>query len=186
MCRHGKRTAADVCCARQRRLDYYANRKEELARARERYAQDPEYFRRKTREWRRRNVDTVRESRRLERISDPQRFREYERRYAQKYPEKFRAKAQKRRALEAGADGTHTAEQVLARGVLFGSRCWMCGGSYEHDDHVIPLSGGGTNWPANLRPTCGPCNTGKGPRRVPLSEQRRLVRRALGPGRRLP
>jgi 5-methylcytosine-specific restriction endonuclease McrA len=27
---------------------------------------------------------------------------------------------------------------------------------------VIPLSVGGTNWPANLRPACRSCNSAKG------------------------
>ena len=36
--------------------------------------------------------------------------------------------------------------------------CWICGKDYEEIDHVIPVSKGGTNWPANLRPICKKCN----------------------------
>nr|WP_255511149.1 HNH endonuclease signature motif containing protein [Micromonospora sp. WP24] len=31
-------------------------------------------------------------------------------------------------------------------------------------DHILPLSRGGTNDLANLRPACGPCNYGRGNR----------------------
>jgi len=40
----------------------------------------------------------------------------------------------------------------------YGGRCWMCGAPWEQIDHVKPLRVGGPNWPANLRPACGPCN----------------------------
>lgn len=51
---------------------------------------------------------------------------------------------------------------------MFGFRCYVCGGPWEQDDHVIPLSRGGTNWPANLRPICKLHNLMKG--RKTLSE----------------
>jgi 5-methylcytosine-specific restriction endonuclease McrA len=35
---------------------------------------------------------------------------------------------------------------------------------YEVIDHVIPVSKGGTGWPANLRPACGRCNLAKSAR----------------------
>jgi len=37
----------------------------------------------------------------------------------------------------------------------------MCGAPWEHIDHVKPISKGGSNWPANLRPACEPCNLRK-------------------------
>lgn len=54
-----------------------------------------------------------------------------------------------------------TAEQLDARLAFFGYRCWMCGGPWEHIDHVKPLSKGGPHILANLRPSCGPCNQSK-------------------------
>ena len=39
--------------------------------------------------------------------------------------------------------------------------CWMCGAEATEIDHVKPLSAGGSNWPANLRPACHPCNRAK-------------------------
>lgn len=66
-----------------------------------------------------------------------------------------------RRARKTGAAGFATAEAIEARIAYYGRRCWMCGGPFEHLDHVIPLSRGGTNWPANLRPACQSCNVRK-------------------------
>lgn len=40
--------------------------------------------------------------------------------------------------------------------------CIYCGGPHEHDDHVIPLSRGGTHERANLMPACASCNCSKG------------------------
>lgn len=60
------------------------------------------------------------------------------------------------------APGTCSVAAMAARIAFYGNVCAYCGGPYEHIDHVIPLARGGTNWPANLRPACGPCNLSKG------------------------
>ncbi|MBT2266408.1 HNH endonuclease [Rhodococcus erythropolis] len=38
----------------------------------------------------------------------------------------------------------------------------MCGGPYQHLDHVKPLSAGGPHMLSNLRPSCADCNLSKG------------------------
>lgn len=40
--------------------------------------------------------------------------------------------------------------------------CVYCGGPFEHVDHVVSASHGGTDDPDNLVPACTPCNTSKG------------------------
>lgn len=69
-----------------------------------------------------------------------------------------------RRARKVNAVGDATPEQIAARVDFYGGRCWMCGDQWEHIDHVKPLSKGGSNWPANLRPACATCNLTKGDR----------------------
>ena len=56
-------------------------------------------------------------------------------------------------------------DELRQRMALWGDACWMCGGPFEHVDHVIPLSDGGWHCLANLRPACAGCNTRKGGRR---------------------
>lgn len=64
------------------------------------------------------------------------------------------------------APGRCTTEQMRARIAMFGGKCWVpgCGKDFEAVDHVIPLAGGGSNWPANLRPICWSHNSVKGAR----------------------
>jgi len=76
-------------------------------------------------------------------------------------PEKARARGLRRRAFMTGAEGTATAKQIKGRWDLYGSLCYLCGKPAEQTDHVIPISKGGTNWPANLRPICKTCNSSK-------------------------
>jgi hypothetical protein len=54
-----------------------------------------------------------------------------------------------------------TADQLAARLAFYGYRCWMCGGPYEHLDHVKPVSKGGPHMLANYRPACHGCNIRK-------------------------
>lgn len=78
-----------------------------------------------------------------------------------KSPEKFKARDLKRRALEK-AGGHATGEEIRTRVASLGGRCIYCGGPYEHLDHLIPLSKGGTGWSHNLVPSCAGCNLAKG------------------------
>ena len=85
------------------------------------------------------------------------------------HPGANRAYIRNREARKLGAAGTCTEEQAAARWAMYGGRCWMCGGTATDDDHVKPLSTrrmppgskGGSNWVANIRPACGPCNSRK-------------------------
>ena len=85
------------------------------------------------------------------------------------HPGANRAYIRNREARKLGAAGTCTEEQAAARWSMYGGRCWMCGGTATDDDHVKPLSTrrmppgskGGSNWAANIRPACGPCNSRK-------------------------
>lgn len=80
---------------------------------------------------------------------------EYMREYMRRY-------ASMRRSRLASVSGTwFTADQLSARMAYFGDRCWMCGGDFEHVDHVKPVSKGGPHLLANLRPSCGRCNRSK-------------------------
>jgi 5-methylcytosine-specific restriction endonuclease McrA len=65
------------------------------------------------------------------------------------------------RAAKANAQGVASAEQIAARVLFYGALCYVCRAPYEAIDHVKPLAKGGSHWPANLRPICTGCNSGK-------------------------
>lgn len=73
----------------------------------------------------------------------------------------YRAYSFRRRMRETEAPGHATSDQFRARWDYYGGKCWMCGNEAHHVDHVKPLSRGGSNWPANLRPACSDCNLKK-------------------------
>ena len=86
---------------------------------------------------------------------------EMNRKWRRENHDRILARNRDRRALLKGAGGRATPEQIEARMAFYGHRCVYCGGPFEHIDHVKPISRGGTNWPANLRPSCKPCNLSK-------------------------
>ena len=87
------------------------------------------------------------------------------REWAKRNPERDRQHKKKATAMYYGrrrnAPGRASTDQVAARWAYYAEKCWMCGAPATQNDHVIPLSRGGSNWPANLRPACGPCNREK-------------------------
>ena len=77
------------------------------------------------------------------------------------HPDCHRAKLARRRAAKRQAEGAANGAQIAARWIYYGDKCWICGGIATATDHVKPLSKGGSNWPANLRPVCLTCNSSK-------------------------
>ena len=92
---------------------------------------------------------------------NPQRLKVYRSRWGAKNPSSIKSMRHRRRARKMSAAGNTSAAQLQARVDFYGNRCAYCSGSYEAVDHVIPLSRGGSNWPANLRPACKRCNSSK-------------------------
>ena len=93
---------------------------------------------------------------------DPQKLRDSMKAWRDKNPEKWKLIQWRRRALLKSASGTFTPEQLTDRWTMWGNLCYLCGQPATTTDHVVPLAKGGTNWPANLRPCCGSCNSKKG------------------------
>lgn len=129
-----------------------------------------------------------REEARRSREKDPVKYREGRRNYAnkkyknsQEFRKQIRERSQRweksnrevvrqivrnKRARRYGAKGKCSKDQWMERVEYFGWRCWMCHALLTSEtltaDHVIPIFRGGTNWPSNLRPACGGCNSSKG------------------------
>lgn len=114
-------------------------------------------------DWRKANPDKVREQKarsherhRAKNIARVARWREDNR-------DRHRAQGALRNARKRGAAGVNytTSEMVAARMAFYGNRCVYCGEDANSIDHRIPLSRGGSHWPANLVPACRSCNSKK-------------------------
>jgi len=102
-----------------------------------------------------------------------ERKKQASKKYKKNNPDKVLKSKAERRSLEVRACTIEfTKEQYFDRMSVFGFRCAYCGGPWEHDDHVIPLSKGGLHILANLRPACAHCNCSKGNKL--LSEWKRI------------
>lgn len=104
------------------------------------------------------------------RKENPGRSRIIRKRYEARHPEARQLKESKRRALELNAPGICSAEQWKARVRYYGNKCFYCklqltwkknNINTTTQEHRIPLSRHGSNWPSNLVPACLKCNLKK-------------------------
>lgn len=127
-----------------------------------------------SRAWVENNRERVQESRRRWAEANPDKIRASIRQHYQNNKAYYAAKDQRRRALKQEATvEIFTKAELYEFWSMMGidsDRCFYCGEDHEHDDHVVPLSLGGTHERRNLLPACGPCNDSKGSK--PLSEWR--------------
>lgn len=104
---------------------------------------------------------------------------EYQRQYRKENLERMRVlgrrHAASRRARKLASKVVEfSVHAVRDRSGVWGNTCWMCGGPYEHDDHVKPLKHDGAHAPSNLRPACAACNLRKAAKwPIDVSEWRR-------------
>lgn len=71
----------------------------------------------------------------------------------------------RRIARQKESSGSFTGKQFKEKCEYYGWRCYLCGVELTpktvHQEHRIPLSRGGSNWIANIAPSCGRCNCRK-------------------------
>ena len=132
------------------------------AEHRQRRASNPEKDRERVRNYWRNNPEKRRENVARFRANNPERARQINRESSKRNAESVRLRNVARKARLADATIYKVpAESIRARLDYFGRKCWMCGGPYEHIEHVKPISKGGLHIPANIRPSCAPCNLRK-------------------------
>ena len=137
-------------------LHYYCRDCASLFRA-ETYWKDPEYSRKKIRQWNKEHP----------RIYTPEshaRLLESKRKY-KKTPKgrlsDITAMA-KRRSSKSNNGGNFTKEEWVSLCNKYGNKCLACGAYGKMTiDHVKPLSRGGTNSIDNIQPLCLTCNSSK-------------------------
>jgi hypothetical protein len=113
------------------------------------------------RKWRQANAERCRERNRIWRLANSKTMRECN-----------RAAAVKARAKRKQAVGSHTTQEWIDLNEQYGYHCLRCK-KHESEfpinsrtgrpfpieqDHIIPLSKGGTNWITNIQPLCHDCN----------------------------
>lgn len=111
-----------------------------------------------------------RESARSRRALNPERAREANRRWYRSHPEQMQANNKRVKAMRRGVPGMHTLAEWRALKARYDHRCLCCGKSEPEivltEDHVIPVSKGGSNDISNIQPLCLACNCSKGNRHV--------------------
>lgn len=94
-------------------------------------------------------------------------YRSYSRKNAKKWrqknPEKVRKQVRRRKErLKNAPGGPYEPTRYLDRVLLYGDACAYCVKKpAETLDHAVPVSRGGSNWPANIYPACFSCNSEK-------------------------
>lgn len=167
----GRKLRCETCNKEHRRLkmlEYAAKyRKNNRAKVRRAslnwYNNNKDHAQEKNREWRdRRDKEEFNAYMRDYKLRNRDRIRQINQTYYAKNREQIIAKILESDARRAASAGTYTQEQLRQRFAFWGNRCVGCGAEDNLTiDHTIPLSCGGTNWPANIRPLCRRCNGSK-------------------------
>jgi 5-methylcytosine-specific restriction endonuclease McrA len=95
-------------------------------------------------------------------------------------PEKVIARVRKYNTQKAAAGGCHNEWDIVRIRAQLKDRCKYCGAPLEgggERDHLIPVSRGGDDSPANLTLACTTCNRDK---HAKTAEEFMVWRRALG------
>lgn len=136
---------------------------------------DKEKKREWCREWARKNKDKVKKYA----LSHPEKFRESAARYRKNHPDREKIKSKKyrlshphilqaaqvsRRAAKNGVTANFKHNEWTKMIESYNHCCAYCGEKFNRleQDHVIPLTRGGTHESKNIVPACRSCNASKG------------------------
>lgn len=122
------------------------------------------------RQWELDNADRKREinreSRRKRYKANPEKYKAYSKAYRQANPDKYSEWDKTNRVRRAGAPGKFTHAEWLDKLLEFNYHCAYCLNPFTEDkpptqDHMLPLTRGGTHTADNIVPACVGCNSQK-------------------------
>ncbi len=116
----------------------------------ERYKRNPQRILLQNKKWREKNKDKIEKTAKKWRKFNSYRIRITNLNY---------------KARRRGAKGSHTIGEWELLKKQYNFTCLVCGRKEPEikltADHIIPLSGGGSNWIENIQPLCRSCNSTK-------------------------
>lgn len=170
----GLTSRCKVCRKNYQRTYHEKNRDAILEAKRQRYAENIEQERLRTRIWHRANREYIQSRVLAWRKRNPGKAIEYAR--ATRANARLKGNPARRREKRYPDRGTYTLERWRAMLAYFGHVCLCCGYSGELTvDHVVPLSVGGMNTIDNLQPLCMACNQKKATKSIDYRNPDRLA-----------
>lgn len=163
--RDGKQSQCRVCRAAYQReyIRKYPERKREQDRH---YRQEnADHIREIKRAWSDDNRERLNQQSAEWRKNNRERRNAIVRAYRARHPESYRITKQRYLARKQNAEGECSREEweLILQQFAPDGRCPACGRQKPPTmDHIVPLSLGGSNYPFNLQPLCGNCNSTKG------------------------
>lgn len=135
-----------------------------LDRGRERYLREPEKCREWGRLYGRKNRQKLKKNVTAYRATNKALVLAKAKKWLADRPEQRRVYTENRRARLLAAEGSHTAQEISTLLEKQAGKCVYCSTVIHvgyQEDHIIPLSRGGSNWISNIQLLCQPCNCRK-------------------------
>jgi len=125
-----------------------------------------EYMRGYAKEYRKKNLEKIREWYRQYRIAHPEECKRYYKKWRKAHLGQCSLLRKRYRARKNRAEGSHTLEEWELLKKHYDYKCAICGKKEPEieleEDHIIPLSKGGSDSMENIQPLCRSCNSVKG------------------------